>query len=115
MTNEEKIEALRRIVNAKAMTAGDKALILEICDEQGIARPAKKNCRACWIETALVCYNALTQSAPKLPKNGQRYVLKSGVDVLFGSVRVNEATLTDELAEKLLARGFDRKFFDKCE
>ena len=43
------------------------------------------------------------------------YILKPNVDVYFGSIRVNAATLTDELAERILARGFERKFFSKCK
>ena len=46
----------------------------------------------------------------------RKYILKPGVDVYFGSIRVNETTLTDELAEYILARGFMRKYFLKiCE
>ena len=115
MTREEKIESLRAIINAKSMSAGDKLLITEICDEQGIERPKKKNCRACWIETALKCYEALTAQGDDEPEEGRKYVLRDGVDLLFGSVHVNKATLTDELAEKIIALGFDKKWFKKCE
>lgn len=115
MNNEEKKERLRGIVNAKTMSADDKTLILEICDELQVPKPAKKNCRACWIETAISCYNALGGEEPKEPATDRKYVLKNGVDLIFGHTRVNAATLTDELAEKIIARGFSKKWFKKCE
>ena len=45
----------------------------------------------------------------------RRFILKPGVDVYFGNIRVNEATLTDELAERILERGFAADYFVKCE
>jgi hypothetical protein len=47
--------------------------------------------------------------------DGRAYVLRKGVDVIFGGIRINEATITDDLARKVLARGFERKYFVKCE
>jgi hypothetical protein len=64
------------------------------------------------------CYNKATemQAAESDTPDERRYILKPGVDVFFGNIRVNETTITDELAEAILARGFERKFFAKiCE
>ena len=118
MENEEKIERLRAIVNAKTMSKDDRQFVKDLCDELNEQKPAKANCRACWLEVALNLYRSLNGSKDEeVAKNTERkYILKSGVDLLFGNIRVNEATLTDEMAERILARGFERKYFAKiCE
>ena len=114
MTNEEKIERLRTIANAEEMTTEDKEFVLELCENLGIKKPIKKNCKMCWAEAVLACNEKLTENESEL-QDEREYILKKGVDVFFGSVRVNELTLTDEMAEALIARGFDKKFFAKCK
>ena len=48
------------------------------------------------------------------PETAAKYLLKEGVNVIFGGVPVNAATLTDELGDWLCAHGFPRKFFAKA-
>ena len=77
-----------------------------------------KKCSSCYSDAILILIKKITEE--NLPKketatDKRKYILKSGVDVWFGSIRVNVVTLTDELAEKIIARGFPTRYFDKIE
>ena len=65
----------------------------------------------------MACVDRIRKSAQKDAQDDSApaYVLRAGVDVYFGSTRVNAATLTDDLARAIIARGFDKSFFEKCE
>ena len=43
------------------------------------------------------------------------FVLRAGVDVFFRNIRINEATMTDELARDILKKGFPKRFFTKLD
>lgn len=115
MRPDEIKEALRDIVNTPAskLTADDKLMLEHIAEQVGVEFKGKKGCKRCWHDLAMSCWSKMTESAPD--ESGRAYVLKAGVDVWFGNVRVNAATLTDELAERILVQGFERKFFAKCK
>ena len=120
--NNDKIKAkLREIVNksARSITDEEKDFLNYLGAELGIQRGGKSGCGKCWHDFAMQCWQGIAadeeQNAPKSAKTDRKYVLKRGVDLIFGTIRVNEATLTDELAEKIIARGFEKKWFEKCE
>lgn len=121
MSKEEIKNRLREIVNksARTLTAADKDFLRRLGDELGIQKDGKSGCQKCWHDFAMTCWQRIVadekENAPKLEETGRKYILKSGVDLIFGSIRVNETTLTDELAEKIIARGFEKKWFEKCE
>ena len=110
---------LREIANtpANSLTQAQKKKIRDYAKEYGVAFKPKGGCGLCYHDAAIVIYNKLkNEEAEVAAKNDtRRYVLRPGVDLLFGGVRVNEATLTDELAERIIARGFEKKYFIKCE
>lgn len=112
------LERLRAIVEkGSKIESDDRAFILMLADELGVTfDPSKKRCKSCWLDAAVECSKKIKemQGTEQVP-DGRKYVLKTGVDVYFGSARVNSGTLTDELAERLLKRGFDKRFFEKCE
>lgn len=126
---EELKNELREIVNKPAtkLTKADKAFLVDAAARAGVdAAIENPRCGTCWHELAMRIYEAIEEQ-PTEPEEAEqvdakpepRYVLKKGVDVIFGKVgrvgvRVNALTLTDELAEKLLAAGFPQKYFEKC-
>lgn len=118
MTKEQMQNELRAIVNkpARSLTDEDKSFLLWAGEETDVQRGGKSGCVKCWHDFAMQIWNKLQeQEEPEAAADDSRkYILKKGVDVYFGNTRVNEATLTDELAERILARGFERKFFEKC-
>ena len=117
MTKEEK-DRLRAILNAgaKGMTADDRAFVRELAKENAIDIKNTR-CKDCYLDAAvaLLRLDREKETAENEQETDERrYVLHPGVDVYFGSVRVNAETLTDELAERIIARGFEKKFFVKC-
>ena len=142
---EELKNELREIVNRPAtkLTKADKAFLVDAAARVGVdATIENPRCGTCWHELAMRIYNAVEgkpaePAEPEDVEQGEekpepeeceqaeekpepRYVLKKGVDVIFGKVgrvgvRVNALTLTDELGDKLIAAGFPKKYFERCE
>ena len=117
MNTEETKNRLREIVNKAAINLieDDRLFLLSVANELGIERGGRSGCVKCWHDLAVRCYNKIAENEQPDNDDTRKYILKKGVDVYFGNIRVNDATLTDELAERILARGFERKFFAKCE
>lgn len=109
---------LHGIINTpvRELTKEQLSRVREIAEELGVSLPTKRQCKLCWINTAVECYSRLEEKSAMTDANneGRKYVLKPNVDLFFGSVRVNAATITDELAEKIIKRGFNKKYFEKC-
>lgn len=117
MSTEDIKMRLREIVNkaARNLTDDDRSFLLFVAKELEIERGGKSGCVKCWHDLAVRCYSKIAENEQPVNDDTRKYILKKGVDVYFGNIRVNDATLTDELAERILARGFERKFFEKCE
>lgn len=117
MTEKQK-ERLRAIINAgqKEMTADDRAFIRELAKKNGIDIKNTR-CKDCYFDAAvdLSWQEKEKEIGAGAEENDERrYILRKGVDLLFGDIRVNAATMTDELAERIIARGFEKKYFEKC-
>ena len=119
LTIEEQKARLRAIVEAAdKLTADDKEFVRDCADVYGVNfNPQKTRCKSCYQDAAMAVLSVIkaNEPAPQADENAPRYVLRAGVDVYFGGIRVNEHTITDELAERIIARGFEKKFFAKCE
>lgn len=116
------IEKLKKIYKKKTLSKAtlskkDKAYIEGLCSTYDVR--LNKNCSSCYSDAILILIKKITED--NLPKkktattDNRKYILKSGVDVFFGSIRVNAITLTDELAERIIARGFPTRYFEKYE
>ena len=113
------IEKLKEIYRNKTLSKKDKAYIEGLCSTYDVK--INKNCSSCYSDAILILIKKITEE--NLPKketatattDNRKYILKSGVDVWFGSIRVNAVTLTDDLAEKIIARGFPTRYFEKIE
>lgn len=120
MSNEEIKNRVREIVNkkARAIANEDKDFLLWLGNEFGVKRSGKSGCVKCWHDFAMQCWQKVaereSESELKSAETDRKYVLKAGVDLYFGNMRINNATITDELAEKIIARGFEKKWFVKC-
>lgn len=113
MENEEIKERIREIINTPAsmLSNSDKQFLLDAGLQVGVP---KGTCKRCWHDYAMRVWKALDVEQQE-EQDTRAYVLRDGVDVFFGNIRVNAATLTDELARYLLDHGFNRKYFKKCE
>ena len=116
------IEKLKEIYKKKTLSKAtlskkDKAYIEGLCSTYDVK--LNKKCSSCYSDAILILIKKITEE--NLPKketkttDNRKYILKSGVDVWFGSIRVNAVTLTDELAQRIIARGFPTRYFEKFE
>ena len=111
------IEKLKELYRNKTLSKKDKTYIEMLCATYYVK--LNKKCSSCYSDAILILIKKITEE--NLPKketattDNRKYILKSGVDVWFGSIRVNEVTLTDELAQRIIARGFPMRYFDKFE
>ena len=116
------IDKLKEIYKKKTLSKAtlskkDKTYIEGLCSDYDVK--LNKKCSSCYSDAILILIKKITEE--NLPKketattDNRKYILKSGVDVWFGSIRVNAVTLTDELAERIIARGFPTRYFDKYE
>ena len=113
----DEIEKLKELYRNKTLSKKDKTYIEMLCATYYVK--LNKKCSSCYSDAILILIKKITEE--NLPKketattDSRKYILKSGVDVWFGSIRVNAVTLTDELAEKIIAMGFPTRYFDKYE
>lgn len=111
------IEKLKEIYRSKNLSKNDKTYIEGLCSTYDVK--LNKKCSSCYTDAILILIKKITEE--NLPKketataDSRKYILKSGVDVFFGSIRINAITLTDDLAEKIIARGFPVRYFEKYE
>ena len=111
------IEKLKELYRNKTLSKKDKTYIEMLCATYYVK--LNKKCSSCYSDAILILIKKITEE--NLPKketattDNRKYILKSGVDVWFGSIRVNAVTLTDELAKKIIARGFPTRYFEKFE
>ena len=111
------IEKLKELYRNKSLSKKDKAYIDKLCTTYDVK--LNKKCSSCYSDAILILIKKITEE--NLPKketatqDNRKYILKSGVDVWFGSIRVNAVTLTDDLAQRIIARGFPTRYFEKIE
>lgn len=94
------------------LSNSDKDFLLKAGLQVGVLKNG--TCKRCWHDYAMQVWRALDAEHQE-GQDTREYVLRDGVDVFFGNIRVNDATLTDELAHYLVEHGFNRKYFKKCE
>lgn len=116
MKLQELKSELKQLAQETNLTKDQRERVRAIADELGATLDLKRNCKNCYSDAVVLLYrevqSKLAQGAAT--DDERRYILRPDVDVFFGNVRVNSATLTDELAERLIARGLERKLFIKC-
>lgn len=116
MEKDDIISRVRDIVNkpASELTSEDKAFLQQAAEQVGVEPARRAGCKKCWHELAMQIWIKLKEEEQP-EQDGRAFVLKDGVDLLFGGVRINAATLTDDLARYIIARGFPIKYFARCE
>lgn len=95
---------------ANQITNDDKAFIREYASQYGVELPKDKpNCKSCYVDASVLIYKAIKDAEPK--PTDRKYVLRDGVDVIWRGTRINEASITDELAEEWIENGFPKVYF----
>lgn len=111
------MEELKELFNAETLTDEQKSRVREIAAGLGVdISYVESGCGTCkdrWRDAIVACYNA---SVVKENLNTDaRYVLRSGVDVLFNGKRVNALNMSDEYAEELIFAGFPPQLFARID
>lgn len=102
------------------LTKKEKDFLIAEAKRLNIEFEVRPDCGNCYQDLALQIYLAEKEAEVELPElsdlSDKKYVLKEGTDFIIVGTgeRVNEATLTDEMAERLVAKGLT-KFFEKYE
>ena len=107
---------LKQLAQETNLTKEQRERVRVIADELGVTLDLKRNCKNCYSDAVILLYREVQSKLAQdtTTSDERQYILRPDVDVFFGDVRVNAATLTDELAERLIARGLERKLFIKC-
>lgn len=114
MDAQELKELCQRVARKNKTTAAEKEIIRKEAQSRGIELNTR--CTMCFVDAAVAIFQAITTDERVAEINSERekkYILRDGVDVLFGGIRINAATLTDTLAEVIVSRGFELKWFKK--
>lgn len=108
---------LRKIAETPAnrLTQADKNTIRDACKRLGVELKLRGRCAQCYADAAVECWRVLQAQTPASEADGRAYVLRKGVRVLFGGMPINEAMMTDDVARDLIARGFSKSYFERCE
>ena len=113
------IEKLKELYRSKTLSKKDKAYIEELCIDYDVK--LNRKCSSCYSDAILILIKKITEEnltkkeTETATTDSRKYILKAGVDVWFGSIRVNAVTLTDELAQRIIAMGFPTRYFEKYE
>lgn len=106
----DKIDELKRIIDADKITAEDKFLIKTLSAELGLDFTPRARCKDCYKDQAALLYKHIKEQTPSA-FNGRTWRMRGDVDVIFMGKRVNDALLTDELAEEMLRIGLPKHWF----
>ena len=109
MTNKERTREIAG-KDPRALTDEDRSFIRDLSAEMGMEFSAKKRCANCYIDQAIAIWREMAKQPEEQPE-GRKYALVPGTDVLFRGLRINEATLTDDLAKTILSQGFPLYLF----
>lgn len=109
MNNKQKLEELSEKA-AGTYTSEDKKLITELSGELGVEFNPRKKCVSCWFDQVVLLHSII-----KAKESTCSYVLKHGLDFIWNGLRVNNETLTDEIAEKLIREGLPVILFEKIK
>ena len=101
------IDFLRYVVNRKQVRKEDREKLREIAKEYDV--PFKeKNCNNCWIDLAVTIWKKIESTQESTEGKKGRWSVRKNLNVIYQGITVNELTITDELAEKLLQKGFPK-------
>lgn len=107
--NKDTKEWLREVAtNRPALTEDEKQQIRELANAAGVTI-RKTSCKDCYYDAAVEILSKTAKAEEPAPVSG-RWAVRPGLDVIFRGKRVNADTITDDLAEWLLERGFPSYF-----
>ena len=101
------IDKLRAIVERNEVNADEKQLIVDLSIKYELPFDPKKGCANCFIDQAVLLYGKMKEKEP----NKCSAKLRDDIDVVINGLRINNATLTDEIVEKYRGKGLPEHWF----
>ena len=110
---KNKIMTAKELASKKTLTKVEKAFLTDEATRLNINFEIRPDCSSCYQDLALQIYKLEKENVPveettTIPK----FILKKGFDsIIVGTgERINEATITDEIAKQLFDRGLKSIF-----
>lgn len=103
-------ERFATLASKSKLTAKEREFIVEHAVKNDLQ--INTLCKECYKDAAIVLYG-IYKPKDADEKDGRLWVLRKGLDVIFNGKRINEATLTDTLAYKIVEQGFPTRFFTR--
>jgi len=104
-------EELRKIARKRTITEEEKKFVMDTSKELGIDWTPELACSNCYQDQAIVLLKHISDNAKSSHDNALK--LKDGIDIRWRGVRVNSATITDEIKEGMLKDNLKHYFDDE--
>lgn len=101
------IDKLRAIVERNEVKNEEKQLIVDLSLKYELPFDPQKGCQDCFVDQAVLLYKKMSEQEPKHCSAK----LRDDIDVIINGVRINNATLTDELVAKYRGNGLPEHWF----
>lgn len=115
---------LKELLNKRILTDDDKKLIKDLSNELNVKFVEREFCSDCYKDQIMVLLKVLTQQKIDNGEITADYVLRPDIDVIYNGfghisnrtarIRINNATLTNDIAEEFLRMGL-RHWFMKVK
>lgn len=102
---------LKKLAEKKKLTTEDREFIVGLCADNGIV--INTLCKDCYNDAVLQLYSIYKPQDEAKENTHAKYVLRDGLNVRFNGRIINAATITDELAARIIAQGFPTRLFKK--
>ena len=105
---------LKELFNKPNLTLEDKQFIKDLSTQLNVKFVEREFCSDCYKDQIMVLLKVLTQQKIDNGEITADYVLRPDIDVIYNGLRINNATLTNDIAEEFLRMGL-RHWFMKVK
>lgn len=105
---------LKELFNKRNLTIEDKQFIKDLSTQLNVKFVEREFCSDCYKDQIMVLLKVLTQQKIDNGEITSDYVLRPDIDVIYNGLRINNATLTNDIAEEFLRMGL-RHWFMKVK
>ena len=105
---------LKELFNKTNLTLDDKQFIKDLSTQLNVKFVEREFCSDCYKDQIMVLLKVLTQQKIDNGEITADYVLRPDIDVIYNGLRINNATLTNDIAEEFLRMGL-RHWFMKVK
>lgn len=108
---KNKIMTVKELASKKTLTKAEKAFLTEEAARLNISFQVRPNCENCFQDLALEIYKAENTTESVTMENAKYKLIKGFDSIIVGTgERINEATITDQMAKRLYDAGMTKIF-----